>query len=168
MQYERLLGKVLYSFNLAAKVKWLTIIVHRPVLHFLIWLFLNPINKESPTKSASPGRLVRCGGRQKFVIRTLNFFYTFFWTLFLNLMILLFAYPKEAFADFHFMKQRKMQIPKSGPLLSLAILPNVLAMGSSGIMSKDLSVRQIVDLNQHCPWNGNPAIAYEPLLCAVF
>jgi len=66
-------------------------------------------------------------------------------------MILLFAYPKEAFADFHFMKQRKMQIPKSGPLLSLAILPNVLAMGSSGIMSKDLSVRQIVDLNQHCP-----------------
>jgi hypothetical protein len=45
-------------------------------------------------------------------------------------MILLFAYPKEAFADFHFMKQRKMQIPKSGPLLSLAILPNVLAMNS--------------------------------------
>jgi len=43
-------------------------------------------------------------------------------------MILLFAYPKEAFADFHFMKQRKMQIPKSGPLLSLAILPNGSAM----------------------------------------
>jgi len=28
-------------------------------------------------------------------------------------MILIFAYSKEAFADFHFMKQRKMQIPKS-------------------------------------------------------
>jgi len=39
-------------------------------------------------------------------------------------MILLFAYSKDAFADFHFMKQRKMQIPKSGSLLSLAILPN--------------------------------------------
>jgi len=43
-------------------------------------------------------------------------------------MILLFAYSKDAFADFHFMKQRKMQIPKSGSLLSLAILPNVGAM----------------------------------------
>jgi len=26
-----------------------------------------------------------------------------------------------------------------------------LAMGSSGFWSKDLSGRQIVDLNQHCP-----------------
>jgi len=47
-------------------------------------------------------------------------------------------------------------------------LHNVLAMGSSGFWSKYLSGRQIVDLNLHCPWNGNPAIAYEPLLATVF
>jgi hypothetical protein len=54
-------------------------------------------------------------------------------------MILLFAYSKDAFADFHFMKQRKMQIPKSGSLLSLAILPNVLAMNSCRLRRSFLS-----------------------------
>jgi len=50
-------------------------------------------------------------------------------------MILLFAYSKDAFADFHFMKQRKMQIPKSGSLLSLAILPNGLNMVRAALYS---------------------------------
>jgi len=36
--------------------------------------------------------------------------------------------------------------------LSFSLLPpTYLAMGSSGFWSKDLSGRQIVDLNQHCP-----------------
>jgi len=61
-------------------------------------------------------------------------------------MILLFAYSKDAFADFHFMKQRKMQIPKSGSLLSLAILPNGGNMKSWAFWNTNLSIYYTVYL----------------------